>query len=275
MTNKQLSVTQQRKLLLDSFKIREEIIDIAATLTGCHIGGSLSITDLLNYSLELYGNNPLNEVILSKGHAAAALYAALFTKGILKEKPSLSYGIKGSLLLGHPNNELPGIPYSTGSLGHGIGYGAGWALVQRLKQKEGIAVVLGGDGELQEGSVWEALQVISSKQIHNLIYIIDRNQAQNDGFLDNISEYYDLSARFKSFGFQVVEIDGHNFNNIHSAFQNKSANKALVIIADTVKGKGIRLMEGNPKSHYAKISVSQADKWKKQIKYQYEKNYLN
>ncbi|MBA1394968.1 hypothetical protein EQ500_14025, partial [Lactobacillus sp. XV13L] len=108
-----------------------------------------------------------SQIILSKGHAAAALYATLFIKKILNEKPSDKYGCKDSLLLGHPNDKIRGIPYATGSLGHGIGYAAGWSLGQYLSNKKGISVVIGGDGELQEGSVWEALQVISSKKISN------------------------------------------------------------------------------------------------------------
>lgn len=235
-------VLDYKKLKHDSVSIRKEIIDIAASKHGCHIGGSLSVTDLLNYIFDRYNDDPRSQIVLSKGHAAAALYATLYVKDVIQDKPSLSYGQSDSLLLGHPNDEIKGIPYSTGSLGHGLGYGAGWALGQRLRHIAGLSIVIGGDGELQEGSVWESLQVVSAKHINNLVYVIDRNKAQNDGYVNDISPYYDLSMRFQSYRFQVLNINGHNFNEIDDAFSKKAVDKPTIIIANTVKGKGIKVM---------------------------------
>ena len=235
----------------------------------------MSSVELLNCAFELYGNKKNSQIILSKGHAAAALYATLFIKKIINEKPSKNYGLKGSLLLGHPNNKISAIPYATGSLGHGIGYGAGWALGQRLIGSEGISIVIGGDGELQEGSVWEALQVISSKKINNIMYFIDKNNAQNDGYISQISPYYDLKSRFKSFGFQIFDIDGHDIDQIYDTYQKKSKKSATIVIANTIKAKGIKVMENNPKSHYAKLDINQKERWKKQLRFNYEKSIIN
>lgn len=259
-----------QKLKQDSLRIRCEIVDIAATPTGCHIGGSLSVTDILNCTFAIFGRTKTNTIVLSKGHAAAGLYATLFIKGYLFEKPSLSYGRKNSLLLGHPNELVNGIDFATGSLGHGLGYATGWALGTRLRHIDGTAIAISGDGELEEGSIWETMQVISSKHINNLIYIIDRNGGQNDGFVSEISPMRNLEERFSSFGFVVKNIDGHNLEQLVTVLQNKPSDKPLAIIANTVKAKGIRVMEGNPKSHYAKITEQQAQKWKLQMRIRYE-----
>lgn len=144
-----------------------------------------------------------------------------------------------------------------------------------MSNKKGISIVIGGDGELQEGSVWEILQVISSKKISNIIYFIDKNNAQNDGYISEISPYYDLKARFRSFGFQVFEINGHDIDQIYYTYQHKSETTATIVIANTTKAKGIKVMENNPKSHYAKLNRIQQERWKKQLYFNYEKNIVN
>jgi len=248
-----------------SVDARKMIIDMCASAVGCHIGGSLSAVDLLLASYKYYGNNEHNKVILSKGHAAAALYSVLYLYGVITDNPCDSYGRPDSIFTGHPNDAIAGISFSTGSLGHGLAYGAGWALAQSLSNTGGLSVVISGDGELQEGSCWETLQVISAKHINNIVYIIDRNNAQNDGLLDDISPYFDLQGRFNSYGLDVVTINGHNFREILQAFMDKRKDRTLVIIANTVKGKGIKSLENNPSCHYAKIKKAQAIRWKDQL----------
>ncbi|MFD1885019.1 1-deoxy-D-xylulose-5-phosphate synthase N-terminal domain-containing protein [Paenibacillus wenxiniae] len=252
------------KLHEQTIQARKLIIDMAATEVGCHIGGSLSVIDVLLTSFALYGNDERNRIILSKGHAAAALYSTLYVLGWLQDNPADSYGQKESLFTGHPNYLLPHIPFATGSLGHGPAYGAGWALSQRLRGEQGRSIVISGDGELQEGSCWEALQVIAAKQLHAYTQIVDYNGGQNDGLVQDISPLPQLADRFSSFGFEVREIDGHDLQQITAALEVKT-NRPLAIIAHTIKGKGIAAMEGNPAAHYAKISRAQACKWKEAL----------
>lgn len=249
------------ELLRMAKEARELIIDMAATPTGCHIGGSLSVIDLLIGAYARRGDDPDSLIILSKGHAAAALYAALFVNGILTENPAAGYGRAGSLFTGHPNHKLPGIPFATGSLGHGIAYGAGWSLAQGLKGTEGISIVIGGDGELQEGLCWETAQIVQAQSLTNFIYVVDCNGGQNDGYVQDISPIRSLRERFEAFGFTVREIDGHRYEDILPALEPDSV-QPVAVLAQTVKGKGVPALEGNPDAHYAKIPEKLARRWK-------------
>lgn len=245
---------------------RKLIIDMAASDKGCHIGGSLSVIDLLIGAYGKYGNDQNSSIILSKGHAAAALYAAMYVFQKITDDPSISYGKKDSLFTGHPNHKIENIEFSTGSLGHGISYGAGCALAQKIKGTKGKAIVIGGDGELQEGLCWETMQIIQAKSLDNLIYIVDCNGAQNDGFLDDISPINNLRERFESFGFNVLLIDGHDIQEITDVLNYANYNKPLAILAKTVKGKGVKAIEGNPNAHYAKITSTLSTRWKRGIR---------
>ncbi|MWC29618.1 1-deoxy-D-xylulose-5-phosphate synthase N-terminal domain-containing protein [Paenibacillus sp. MMS18-CY102] len=240
---------------------RKLIIDMAATPTGCHLGGSLSVIDLLVAAYGKYGHDKNNAVILSKGHAAAGLYAALYVYGVLPNNPAESYGKQGSLYTGHPNHKLPGIPFATGSLGHGVAYAAGWALAQKLKGTGGLGIAIGGDGELQEGLVWETAQIAQAQSLSNFVYIVDCNGGQNDGYVDDISPIRHLKERFEAFGFAVREIDGHDHDAIFAAI-TPDREKPLAILARTAKGKGVAALEGNPDAHYAKIPANLAKRWK-------------
>ncbi|RJX37554.1 transketolase [Paenibacillus pinisoli] len=249
------------ELLRRAREARELIIDMAAAPTGCHIGGSLSVIDLLIGAYAKRGHEAESLIVLSKGHAAAALYAALYVNGILAENPALGYGRAGSLYTGHPNHKLPGIPFATGSLGHGIAYGAGWSLAQRLKGTDGISIVIGGDGELQEGLCWETAQIVQAQSLTNFIYVVDCNGGQNDGYVQDISPIRSLRERFEAFGFAVREIDGHQFDQILSALE-PDHQRPVAVLAHTVKGKGVSALEGNPEAHYAKIPEKLARRWK-------------
>lgn len=253
--------------LIDKAKTaRKLIIDMAASNKGCHIGGSLSVIDLLIGAYAQYGEDKDSSIILSKGHAAAALYAAMYVFQKINDDPSKSYGEKDSLFTGHPNHKIENIEFSTGSLGHGISYGAGCALAQKIKGTKGKAIVIGGDGELQEGLCWETMQVIQAKFLDNLIYIVDCNGAQNDGFIHDISPINNLKERFESFGFNVLLIDGHNIPQIIESLDYSNSTKPLAILAKTVKGKGVKAIEGNPNAHYAKISSDLSSRWKRGIR---------
>ncbi|MBW7475338.1 transketolase [Paenibacillus oenotherae] len=240
---------------------RKLIIDMAATPTGCHIGGSLSVIDLLIGAYAKHHQDPDTAIVLSKGHAAAALYAALHVYGIIPDNPAESYGAEGSLFTGHPNHKLPGIPFATGSLGHGIPYAAGWALAQKLKGSNGLGIVIGGDGELQEGLCWETAQIAQARMLNNFVYIVDCNGGQNDGYVHDISPIRNLRQRFEAFGFVVREIDGHAMEDILAAIEPDPGGP-VAILANTVKGKGVSAIEGNPEAHYVKIPEKLALRWK-------------
>ncbi|MGG1636625.1 1-deoxy-D-xylulose-5-phosphate synthase N-terminal domain-containing protein [Paenibacillus sp. NRS-1760] len=261
----ELAIDIQREeisLLVDKAKeARKLIIDMAASSTGCHIGGSLSAIDLLIGAYSKYVQDPNTLIILSKGHAAAALYAALHVYGIIKDNPADSYGKAGSLFTGHPNHKLSGIPFATGSLGHGIPYAAGWALAQKMKQTNGLGIVIGGDGELQEGLCWETAQIVQAQSITNFVYIVDCNGGQNDGYVHDISPLRNLRQRFEAFGFAVKEINGHHFEEILAAIE-PDPDRPVAVLANTIKGKGVAAIEGNPEAHYVKIPEKLAHKWK-------------
>jgi transketolase len=247
---------------------RRLIIDMAAGPRGCHLGGSLSVTDILIAALHRAGQDEGSRVVLSKGHAAAALYAALHVSGVLPENPAPLYADPGHHFTGHPNHAVPGVLFPTGSLGHGLPYAAGWALARRLSGAAGIAVAVLGDGELQEGLVWEACQVAAAQRLGNLILVVDRNGGQNDGLVDDISPLPNLLERFTAFGFETVEVDGHSPAELHAVLGAPRATDGppLAVVARTVKGKGVRAVEGRASSHYVTIDAAKAAKWKRFVK---------
>ena len=229
-----------------------------------HIGGAFSIVEIL--TTLYYGNilkfDPKNpkwidrdRFILSKGHAGIALYVVLADLGFFP-KEELDYLNKGRLLAEHPDPRIPGIEVVSGSLGHGLSIGAGMALADKLDNKQRTTVVLMGDGECYEGSVWEAAMFASHHQLNNLCGIIDRNGLITHGNTENINKLEPFADKWKAFGWEVIEVDGHNFNNLHKAFKkikSKRIKKPTLIIAHTVKGKGVTFMENQAKWHHGGI----------------------
>lgn len=221
---------------------------MAASPRGCHLGGSLSVLDILIAALHRASAGDGTEVVLSKGHAAAGLYAALYVSGILPENPAPLYGLAGSPYTGHPGPKVPGVRFPTGSLGHGVPYAAGWAMARRIGSLPGLGIAVAGDGELQEGLVWETCQVAAAQRLGNFVLVVDRNGGQNDGMVADISPLPDLAGRFAAFGFDVVETDGHDLAGLTAllAGDRSSATRPLAVIAATVKGKGFRPWKERP-----------------------------
>lgn len=220
-----------------------------------HPGGSLSCCDILvALYFKVLRHNPKNpkwedrdRFILSKGHSAPALYACLAEAGYFPQDELLTLRKLGSPLQGHPSmNTLLGIEISTGSLGQGLSVGNGIALTGRLDGKDYRTFVLLGDGECDEGQVWEAAMAASHYKLDNLCAIVDRNGLQIDGPTEEVMALEPLAEKWKAFGWKVIEIDGHNFNQILSALNPDKVekDKPLVIIARTIKGKGVSFMEG-------------------------------
>ena len=248
--------------------IRKNIIFTAykAGAKSAHIGGALSAADIVAvlYSsiMKIKKTKKLDEnrdrFILSKGHACLALYSALVEKKIIKKKDLETFESDGSKLLGHPIiNKNFGIEFSTGSLGMGLSLGVGVAIAAKKKKKKYKTYVILGDGECNEGSVWESVMSASHFQLDNLTIIVDRNRLQQTGKSDDIMSLQNLKNKFKSFGCDTYEINGHDLKKIYSCLKIKNKkNKPKAIIAKTIKGKGFKLFENNNTWHHSVITKS-------------------
>ena len=252
-------------------QIRRDIIDMtyATGNTGAHLGGSLSMPEMLaalycgvlKYKSDDPSWDERDRVILSKGHAALALYPALVQAGIIEREQLASFKLDGSQLSGHPSlNGLPGIEFASGSLGQGLSLGVGTCLaLQRKNNNASRVFVFLGDGEIDEGSVWEAAASAAHFGLHNLIAIVDANQLQYDGKTDDVMDMRSSEEKWKSFGWDAISVDGHSIEQMLDAYTKKS-DKPLAIIANTVKGKGISFTEGNKLFHNSRLSKAQYEK---------------
>lgn len=225
-----------------------------------HPGGSLSIAELLSYlynvELRVDPNDPRDEnrdrFVLSKGHAAPALYAALALKGFFPVEDIKTLRKANSYLQGHPSmKSVPGVDMSTGSLGQGVSAAVGMALAAKLDNKDYRVYTILGDGEIEEGQVWEASMFASAKKLDNLVVIVDNNNLQIDGTVEEVNSPYPIPEKFMSFGFNTIEIDGNNLDEIESALEKAKTVKGrpTAIIAKTVKGKGVSYMENQVNWH--------------------------
>ncbi len=191
--------------------------------------------------------------ILSKGHACLTLYAALADLGFISKDELKHFAGHGTLLPGHPDTEIPGIEACSGSLGHGLGLGAGMAFAGRLDQAKWRVFVVLGDAECNEGSIWEAAMFAGHQKLHNLIAIVDRNRLGATDFTDNYLTLEPLAERFRSFGWDAVDVDGHNLSILIDTLleaRNRSEGKPIALIAKTVKGKGVSFMENSSQWHH-------------------------
>lgn len=241
--------------------IRNKILKMIFDSQASHIGSALSCVDILTVlyfkMLSIDPENPLDEnrdrFILSKGHAATALYATLAQKGFFSEKILDKYCQDGNRLSGHSTIHcVPGVEVSTGSLGHGLAMGAGMALAEKRDNKNYRVFVLMSDGECDEGSVWEAAMFTSHHKLDNLTAIIDYNKLQAMGKTNEVVNLEPFAEKWQSFGWAVKEIDGHNFSEIEKCLSQVpfEKNKPSLIIAHTIKGKGISFMENKLVWHY-------------------------
>jgi transketolase len=243
---------------------RAAILAMGATEHGAHVGGSLSAVDILTvlYSeiLRVKHDDPAwsdrDWFVLSKGHAAAALYAVLSEHGFFPPEECGSYAARGSRLAGHPIGGLPGIEFPTGSLGHGLPLATGVALASHRTRHSRRAFVLLGDGELQEGTNWEAMMFASAARLDNLIAIVDRNGWQISGRTEECVELEPLAQRWRSFGWGCREVDGHDIPALRGALTKLPhvPGRPTVVIARTVKGRGVPMFEDKKQNHYIKLS---------------------
>lgn len=242
--------------------VRKNILKMVNNAKSGHSGGSLSGADILTVLFTKSLNIPKkwnqdenfenrDRFILSKGHASPLLYSILAEIGIIEEEELMTFRKFKSRLQGHPaKNYIEGVETSTGSLGQGLSIGCGIALGLKLKNNPANVVVYTGDGELQEGSCWEAFMQAAHRKLDNLIAIIDRNRLQIDGCTENVMALDNLNDKLKAFNWEVLEIDGHNFDEIYNAVeQAKKCQKPCAIIANTTKGKGCSFMENKAEWH--------------------------
>ena len=254
-----------RQLEAKAAAIRLKIVETIAAADKGHVGGALSCTDLL---VALYHGGTLrfdsrdpswqdrDRFILSKGHVGAALYVVLADLGYF-DPAELGRLNRGGILGEHPDRGIPGVEIDSGSLGHGLGIGAGMALAAKLDGKAYRTVVLLGDGECYEGSVWEAAMFAAHHRLDNLVAIVDRNgQCVND-FTESINRLAPLGSKWEAFGWEVREIDGHSFEELQAALgdlHTRTSERPLAVIANTIKGKGVSFMEGQLAWHHGGIS---------------------
>ena len=230
-------------------KLRKHVLDMVYDKQSGHIGGSFSIAELTAY---LYNNFNLIEgndkIILSKGHAVPILYAALYELGVINTINN--FREINSPLQGHPDKEkLPYMHATTGALGQGLSISIGHALASKTKKLNNKIFCILGDGELQEGQIWEGFMLAPKYKLSNLVCFIDYNKAQNDGYVKNILDLGDLKTKINSFGWETKVIDGHNIKEIHNSIKNLGQwDYPLCIILDTIKGKGVSFME-HPEWH--------------------------
>ncbi len=247
-------------LKIKANEVRKGIIEGVHAAKAGHPGGSLSAADMFTFlyfeEMNIDPKDPKkpnrDRFVLSKGHTAPGLYSALANRGYFPVEDLKTLRHLGSYLQGHPcMQETPGVDMSSGSLGQGISAAVGMALAGKLDNADYRVYTLLGDGEIQEGQVWEASMFAGAKGIDNLVVIVDNNGLQIDGKVEDVCSVYPIADKFKAFNFEVVEIDGHDFDQIRNAFQTarQTKGKPTAIIMKTVKGKGVSFMENQAGWH--------------------------
>lgn len=245
-----------------SYDLRKDVIEIIRAGKAGHIGGDMSVTDALvalyfkqmNVGPENADDENRDRFVMSKGHSVEALYAVLAKKGFFPLGEVLEKFSKfGSKFIGHPNNKLPGIEMNSGSLGHGLPVCVGMALAGKMNGQSYRVYTVMGDGELAEGSVWEGAMAASHYKLDNLCAVVDRNRLQISGSTEEVMHHDDLHERFRSFGWNVIDVeDGNNIDQLNAAFEEAKTvkGKPTVLIANTVKGCGSPVMENKAGWHH-------------------------
>lgn len=255
-----MDATLKKQLEITACKVRLGILDGVFNAKSGHPGGSLSVADLLTYlyfaKMNVYPEHPdeaqRDRLVLSKGHTAPALYSALAERGFFPKEELKSLRHIGAMLQGHPCIHIPGVDMSSGSLGQGISVACGMALSGKLTNDTYKVYTILGDGEIQEGQVWEAAMFAAHYKLDNLVAIVDNNGLQIDGNIKDVMSPYPIDEKFKAFGWHVINLDNaHDFDAIEKAFDEaeKISEQPVVIIQKSIKGKGVSFMENNVSWH--------------------------
>ena len=267
--------TTKKCLQVNACKIRKGIIEGVYNAKSGHPGGSLSIADLLTYlyfeKMNVNSSDPedpdRDRFVLSKGHCAPALYAVLALKGYFSDKELKSLRHIGAMLQGHPCIHTKGIDMSSGSLGQGISAACGMALAGKLDGKSYKVYTVLGDGEVEEGQVWEAAMFASHKNLDNLIAVVDNNGLQIDGPISEVCSPEPITDKFAAFGWHVITMDAHDFDSIEKAFAEAEtiSGKPVAIIQKSIKGKGVSFMENNVSWHGSAPNKEQYEQAMKEL----------
>lgn len=261
-----------------AYKLRENTIDIIVEGKAGHIGGDMSVMEILtelyfgqmNISPENMDDPDRDKFVMSKGHSMEAYYAVLAEKGFFPiEEVIAQFSKFGSKYIGHPNNKLPGIEMNSGSLGHGLPVCVGMALAARMNGQACRVYTVMGDGELAEGSVWEGAMAASHYKLDNLCAVVDRNRLQISGNTEDVMAHDDLHERFRAFGWHVIDVaDGNDISQLRDAFEEAKTvkGKPTVLIANTVKGKGSPVMENKAPWHHKVPNAEELAQIKKDLK---------
>lgn len=258
--NKKITQEEIKAIEEKAKKIRKGIIEEVYSHQSGHPGGSLSVADIIAvlYFKEMNINpqepewKERDRLVLSKGHCAPALYSTLANRGYFNIEELKTLRHIDSRLQGHPDmKKIPGVDMTTGSLGQGLSAANGMAIAGKLDKKDYRVYCIMGDGEIEEGQVWEAAMASNKYKLDNLCVIVDNNNLQIDGTIEEVMSSYPIDEKFKSFGFQVINIDGHNYQEIIDAFDvaRNVKGKPVCIIAKTIKGKGVSFMENKAEWH--------------------------
>jgi transketolase len=255
--------------------IRRRTLEIIYRAKGGHTGGDLSVVDLLaTLYLHVMNVNPQNlsdpnrdRFIMSKGHCVEALYCVLAEAGFIPDALLDTYGTFGAMLAGHPTKKVPGVEVNSGALGHGLPVGVGMSIAAKMNGQRYLTYVLMGDGEQGEGSIYEAAMAASHYKLDNLVAIIDRNGLQISGRTEDVMSLEPIRARWEAFGWEVTEVDGHDISALVAALgsMGKSKGKPHLLIAQTVKGKGVSFMENVAKWHHGVPNDEQLAQAKSEI----------
>ncbi len=260
-----------------AYELRENVIDMIVEGKAGHIGGDMSVMEILteiyfdqmNISPENMDDPDRDKFIMSKGHSVEAYYAVLAKKGFFDIKDVIAEFSKfGSQFIGHPNNKLPGIEMNSGSLGHGLPVSVGMALAGKMDEKDYRVYTVMGDGELAEGTVWEGAMAASHYKLDNLCAVVDRNRLQISGNTEDVMAHDDLHERFRSFGWNVIDVaDGNDIDQLKAAFDSakETKGKPTVLIANTVKGKGSSVMENKANWHHKVPNAEELEQIRKDL----------
>lgn len=251
---------ETKALEAKAYELREQVIRIINRAKAGHVGGDMSIMDILvelyyeemNISPENQNDPARDRFVLSKGHVAESLYAVLADRGFIPVEELETFQQFGTRLIGHPNNKVEGVEMNSGALGHGLSVCVGMALAGRMQALPYRVYTVMGDGELAEGSIWEAVECAAQYKLDNLCAVIDKNGLQISGTTEQVMSHENLVARFEAYRWNVVEVNGHDFAALRDAFAAARAARGCptAVIADTVKGRGISFMENNVKWHH-------------------------
>ncbi len=276
-----MDLATKKELMKTACKVRMGVIEAVFSAKSGHPGGSLSISDLLTYlyfkEMKVDPKNPKwaerDRLVLSKGHTAPGLYSVLAQKGYFPEDELKGLRQIGRMLQGHPDMKtIPGVDMSSGSLGQGISVACGMALSAKISNDSYKVYAILGDGEIQEGQVWEAAMFAGFRKLDNLVAIVDNNGLQIDGKIDEVNSPYPIDEKFKAFNWHVINLDdAHDFDKIEAAFEEAKTvkGKPVVIIQKSVKGKGVSFMENNAAWHGSAPNAEQYEQAMSELKAAY------